>query len=132
MRLILSIICLTVVMSGCGYIAQEYIGGTNDSQKVATPLPSAESVELAVHMGSTQCMNDGTPLEEWVRQLTANGVEVRASSCGYTGNGYPAVCGGSDGRIAIVEVPSSLATTASNIGFFPLSSLPNAIKVACR
>ena len=76
-------------------------------------------------------MDDGTPLSEWVRQLTADGVEVRASSCGYTGNMYASVCGGSDGRIAIVEVPSSQAATASTIGFFPLSKLPDAAKAPC-
>jgi hypothetical protein len=150
MRHILSSICLTIVLNGCG--AEN--SSTSDTSNATIPLttapvattsvattpvvttpvettPSSESVVLAVLIGSTQCMNDGTPLAEWVHQLTANGVEVRASSCGYTGNMYASVCGASDGRIAIVEVPSSQASTASTIGFFPLSKLPEATKAPC-
>ena len=145
MRHILSTICLAVVLNGCG--AENSSTQDNPSATIAlttapvattavatTPIettPSNESVELAVLIGSKQCMDDGTPLSEWVRQLTANGVEVRASSCGYTGNMYASVCGGSDGRIAIVEVPNSQAATASTIGFFPLSKLPDAAKAPC-
>jgi hypothetical protein len=145
MRHILSSICLAVVLNGCG--SENSSSPDNSSATIpltttpvatapvaTTPVattPSNESVELAVGIGSTQCMNDGTPLAEWVRRLTANGVEVRASSCGYTGNMYASVCGGSDGRIAIVEVPSAQASTASTIGFFPLSKLPDATKAPC-
>lgn len=155
MRHILFSICLAVVLNGCGTensstpdtsnatipltttpvaIAPVATTPVATTPAVITPVvttPSNESVELAVGIGSTQCMDDGTPLAEWVRRLTANGVEVRASSCGYTGNMYASVCGGSDGRIAIVEVPSSQAATASTIGFFPLSKLPEASKAPC-
>jgi hypothetical protein len=130
MRRILFIICLAFIINGCG---DEKAPNTTDPVIVTiTPPPSTESVELAVSIGSTQCMNDGTPLAEWVRRLTASGVEVRASSCGADGRGYASVCGGSDGRIAIVEVPSSQASTASIFGFFPLSKLPDATKTSCR
>ena len=150
MRHILSTICLAAVLNGCGAenpstqdnpsatialttapVATTAVATTSAATTPIETTPSNESVELAVLIGSKQCMDDGTPLSEWVRQLTANGVEVRASSCGYTGNMYASVCGGSDGRIAIVEVPNSQAATASTIGFFPLSKLPDAAKAPC-
>ena len=64
-------------------------------------------------------------------QLVNAGVAVLTSSCGNTGLGYPAVCGGPNGEIGISEINASQSSQAQALGFAPLSTYPNASARAC-
>lgn len=88
-------------------------------------------VSLYKTIGSAQCSGGGTSLAAMERQLIDAGIEVYAAACGGDGKFYPAVCGASDGRIAIFDIPSAQVPTAATLGFALLSSLPSATKTAC-
>ena len=92
---------------------------------------AADLVDMYVPLGSLQCSGGGTPLSQWVRQLEQAGVQVVASACGLDGKARLAVCGVSDGRIAIVQIPRSQSQSASALGFDWLSALPEASRQPC-
>jgi hypothetical protein len=64
-------------------------------------------------------------------QLVGAGVIVLRSACGTDGLMRPAVCGASDGRIAIFAIASKDEDAARKLGFMPLKSLPEATVTKC-
>lgn len=94
----------------------------------ATPLAPLRVFKAT---GSLQCGDGGTPLPVMARQLGDAGVNVITSSCGRDGRMHPAVCGASDGRIAIFEVAAADAAAAAKLGFLPLAQLPDARPAPC-
>ena len=88
-------------------------------------------VSVYKYVGSRQCEGGGTPVEKMMRQLSEAGVAVMNVHCGTDGRMYPAMCGASDGRIGILEVPEDKVSAAAALGFAPLSNLPEASKTVC-
>ena len=64
-------------------------------------------------------------------QLEAADVKVLGSSCGSDGRIYPAMCGASNGRIGIFEIPRAQLSKITALGFALLSDLRDATRVAC-
>lgn len=96
-----------------------------------TPAPTPSYVDVYKYQGSRQCEGGGVPLAEMQRQLQAAGVRVQAAACGTDGRMYPAFCGGADGRINILSIPTKALPVATAQGFTPLSQLPDAQKSNC-
>jgi hypothetical protein len=88
-------------------------------------------VDIYKYQGSRQCEGGGIPLAEMQRQLQSMGINVTNSSCGMDGRMYPAFCGGADGKINILTVPSTAVNSAMSQGFFLLSDLPGAQRSNC-
>jgi hypothetical protein len=81
---------------------------------------------------STQCNDDGIPLEEMQRQLTDAGIAVHCAQKGNDGNAYPAVCGGASGDINIYLIDRRDVRLAKRLGFRPVSELENYQDKPCR
>lgn len=91
----------------------------------------APGVAVYKYIGSKQCEGGGTPVEKMMRQLSEAGIPVINVNCGTDGRMYPAMCGASDGRIGILEVPESKVSAAAALGYAPLVNLPEANKTVC-
>jgi len=113
-----------------GHAAAALLLGASLLPACAQP-PAAGSTRVFKSVGSLQCSGGGTPLPELARQLTDAGVSVSASSCGTDGRMHAARCGGSDGRIAIFEIPAAAAPAAEKLGFAALTKLPEAQATTC-
>lgn len=96
------------------------------------PAPPAPSVEVYQYAGSLQCTGGGQSLSAMAKRLDDAGVKVLGSACGSDGRFYPAMCGASDGRIGIFDIPAGQAAAASSAGFQPLTKRPGAMKRPCR
>lgn len=83
------------------------------------------------NFGYKQCEPATVKLQDIVAQVKGAGVQVVSASCGADGRMYAAMCGGPDGRIAIIDAPSSSADKLKSLGFAPLSTLPDAQKTGC-
>lgn len=101
-------------------------GGGGDS---GGSVPAAIAVYAL--LGSLQCSGGGSTAGQLQQQLVARGIEVIESRCGLDGVPRLAVCGESDGRIAIFDVAEAHAILALAIGFTLLSTLPNATVTDC-
>lgn len=88
-------------------------------------------VSVAKSLGSVQCAGGGQSLAALEGQLRDVGVGVVAGTCGHDGIVRPAVCGASDGRIAIVDIDADQLPAASSLGFVPLDNLPFAQRAPC-
>jgi hypothetical protein len=112
-----------------GYVINPYPWGG-----VATPAPApvpVSYVDVYKYQGSRQCEGGGIPLAEMQRQLQSMGINVTNSACGMDGRMYPAFCGGADGKINILTVPSTAVNSAMSQGFYLLSDLPGAQRTNC-
>lgn len=90
-----------------------------------------QSVKVFKSRGSVQCEEGGTSPEIMQNELTNVGIVVLTISCGIDGLVRPAMCGGSDGRINIFEIPQSKVGQAQSLGFSSLSNLPSASETQC-
>jgi len=88
-------------------------------------------VEMYIPMGSVQCSGGGKTLTGLKSQLQGAGIQFTSVGCGSDGVMRIALCGAPDGRIAIFSIPSSQSPAATQLGFIPLTKLPNAIRVPC-
>jgi hypothetical protein len=104
-------------------------GGGLEIDDDSSQLPVA--IEVYKSRNATQCANTAVPMDVLQGQLTAAGVPVLASSCGYDGLAYVAVCGAPNGSIGIFQIDPSRLAAAQAAGFAPLSTLPNAVKQPC-
>jgi hypothetical protein len=82
-------------------------------------------------LGSLQCSGGGTTAGKLQQQLIDAGVEVIAARCGFDGVPRPALCGASDGRIAMFDVAEAHAVLALALGFALLSTLPGHTVTDC-
>ncbi|MBE7419198.1 MAG: hypothetical protein HS128_15945 [Ideonella sp.] len=89
-------------------------------------------VAVYTSFGSVQCDGGGDTLTQLQQSLIAAGIEVLASRCGLDGVIRPAVCGESDGRIAIFDIAQPELAVALLIGFAMLNTLPGASAVVCQ
>ena len=99
----------------------------------ASPGPTPrERVSVYKPLGSVQCEPaSGVTIAALKSQLEAADIKVLGSSCGSDGRIYPAVCGASNGRIGIFEIPPTQTKKIAALGFAPLSGLPDATRSAC-
>jgi len=97
-------------------------GGGND--------PPDPTVLVWKSLESRQCEGGGKSLQSIEELARSAGVQVRAGSCGSDGLSHVAVCGGSDGRIAILDIPQSQSALAFSAGFPSVSGLPF-VRTAC-
>ena len=98
----------------------------------AQPPAGDGSVRVYKSLGGVQCGERGATLADLDRELTEAGARPTASTCGTDGRMRPAVCGASDGRIAIFDVPAAAASAAEAAGFVPLARARDAREAPCR
>ena len=98
----------------------------------ATPTLSQTTARVFKSMGSVQCAEGGTDLSTLARQLEAANLKVISSACGSDGRMRVAMCGAPDGRVAIFELSNADAQSSTQLGFAPLSKLPDAKVVPCK
>ena len=86
----------------------------------------AEDPSVLVYrsLGSVQCQGGGQTLSMVQASLESAGVRVISASCGDDGLAHAAVCGASDGRIAILEILQSQSQAAFSVGFSSVTGLP--------
>jgi len=119
MRRFFSLLVAAALLVSCGGGGSSGGGGA----------PSVVAVYTS--FGSVQCSGGGTTLTELQRELLALGIQVLAARCGLDGLARPAVCGESDGRIAMFDVDEAQVLVLLALGFALLSTLPNATAAPC-
>lgn len=94
---------------------------------------SAEArVSVYTSAGTRQCEPAATdPMPAALARLAAAGVEASAPRCGHDGRIRAAMCGMSDGRILVVDVPAAALVKAKELGWRPLADLPDATVDRC-
>ena len=100
-----------------------------------TPTLSAApeaTVSLFKSLGGRQCESAGQSAEDASASLRAARIQLLGLQCGHDGRMRAQVCGASDGRIVIVDVPASQTEAAQALGFAPLSLRPDAVRAPCR
>jgi hypothetical protein len=101
----------------------------------AAPAPSAAAakalVTVAKPLGSRQCETGGPSPASVLAPLRDTGIPVHAAGCGHDGRMRPAVCGASDGRLALADIPDDRLAGARALGFRPLSDWPDARRIDC-
>src|SRR5690349_8056169 len=112
--LVAAVSLAATVLAGCG-------GGDDPSPPVS----------VFKSLGSVQCTGGGTSVAALQQQLAAAGVNALAASCGDDGLAHVTVCGATDGRIGIVDIPAAQLDAAAALGFARLSNLPDAVRRAC-
>ena len=83
-------------------------------------------------LGSLQCAGGGKTVAEMEQELRKAGITVNRAACGVDGRMRAMVCGASDGRIAIFEIPAQQAGSAAALGLQPLATLPDATETPCQ
>jgi len=66
---------------------------------------------------STQCNNDGIPLDVMEQELLRGGIDVKCSQKANDGLLYPAVCGGASGDINVYLIQPENIPDAEHLGF---------------
>ena len=90
----------------------------------ATSTTPAAQVEMYTSLQHRQCEPDsGLTLTEIVQRLQQAQIQVKQASVGSDGRMYAQVCGGADGKIAIVTIPQSQQKQAAALGFQPYSAI---------
>ena len=117
MRVWLPALAVVASLTACG-------GGDDNDTKAA-------GTKVFKLMGSLQCSGRGVSLAALQAQLTAAKVEVHSAACGTDGRATPAVCGTSDGKIGIFEIPAYQSAAATAAGFAPLNTLAGAQTTPC-
>jgi hypothetical protein len=92
----------------------------------------AAPVWIAQSLGSRQCEDGGRTPQAMAQALRDAGIGVLAVACGHDGRMRPAVCGGPDGRLALVEIAGEQRERAQALGWVPLAGLPEAQRQPCR
>ena len=112
---VLVIICI-VLLSGC---------------KTGTVKP--ETVQVYKYDGSVSCdQSSAISIEDMKQELMRSKIPVISSSCGNDGMVRAAVCGIKTGNVNIFEVSSEMYPKARALGFQPVSSAEDLMKVPCR
>lgn len=93
---------------------------------------SEQTVQVFKSFGSVQCHGGGADLATLSGQLLGAGLSVRDATCGSDGLMHMTVCGAGDGRIGIFEIAAGDLSQAEQLGFTPLSQLPDAEASPCR
>jgi hypothetical protein len=120
MRRFVATLVAAVALGACG-------GGGGSSAGGGAPA----AIAVYALLGSLQCSGGGSTAGELQQQLIARGIEVIEARCGLDGVPRPALCGVSDGRIAVFDLAEAHALLALAIGFTLLSTLPNATVSDC-
>lgn len=94
--------------------------------------PAAERVSVYTSAGTRQCEPaEADPMPAALARLAAAGVEASAPRCGHDGRMRAAMCGMSDGRILVVDVPTAALAKVKELGWRPLADLPDATVDRC-
>lgn len=91
----------------------------------------AAPVWMAQPLGSRQCEDGGRTPQAMAQALRDAGIGVLALACGHDGRMRAAVCGGPDGRLALVEIAGDQRERAQALGWVPLTGLPDAQRQPC-
>lgn len=90
----------------------------------ATSTTPTAQVEMYTSLQHRQCEPDsGLTLTEIVQRLQQAQIQVKHASVGSDRRMYAQVCGGADGKIAIVTIPQSQQKQAAALGFQPYSAI---------
>ncbi|WP_312548625.1 hypothetical protein [Massilia sp.] len=125
MRILLPAVAVVASLAACGGSGE----GNADTKLAGTKIVPGTKVFKS--MDSLQCSGGGVPLSALQAQLAAANIQVQAAECGNDGRPTPAVCGVSDGRIGIFEIPVDQGAVAAAAGFKPLTTLPGAKTIPC-
>lgn len=95
------------------------------SDGINPPVPPVQ-LQLKVFKSalSTQCYNDGIPLDVMAQELKAAGVEFTCAQRDFDGMAYPTVCGAPTGEINVFQIFSADLPTVQQLGYAEVSSLP--------
>lgn len=74
---------------------------------------------------STQCYNDGIPLDVMAQELADAGVKFTCAQRAFDGMAYPTVCGAPTGEINVFQISAADLTTVQQLGYVEVSSLPH-------
>lgn len=92
-----------------------------------------ERVSVFLSAGTRQCKPAAAdPMDAALQRLAAAGVQATAPRCGHDGRIRAAMCGLSDGRILVVDVPGAMLDEARTLGWRPLAELPDAQLRRCE
>lgn len=82
--------------------------------------PPARLLRVRINAGSLQCEpGSGSSRLTTRRRLTAAGITVASSDCGFGNFGVAAVCGGADTRYWMFDIDATQASAAAALGFLP-------------
>lgn len=109
-------IVLIVILSACNGGA----GRSDDASKVFK------------YAGENQCENNGVALEDMQRELTDAGIAVSCAQRAGDGYAYAACCGCASGVINVYSIDGRDVPAAADIGFEPISTLPDYQDSACE
>lgn len=118
-------------LAGCASVAPATPPATGGSSPAAGAGTPATAVPMARSLERRQCEQGGKTLAQLQSDLRAAGVRVLGSTCGNDGRMYPAVCGGPDGSLGVIDVPAEQVPLAESHGFVRLSTLPDAMRNTC-
>lgn len=92
-----------------------------------------ERLSIYLSAGTRQCEPAAAnPMDAALQRLAAAGVQATAARCGHDGRIRAAMCGLSDGRILVVDVPGEKLDQARTLGWRPLAELPDAQLRRCE
>ena len=82
------------------------------------------SVLVFIDNGARQCEFAGNPPQHTADVLSASGIEVLSSECGFrTGLFFPAVCSAGNAEINLHGINETDLSMAAELGFLPVSGL---------
>lgn len=95
------------------------------SDGIKPPVPPVQlQVKVFKSALSTQCYNNGIPLDVMAEELKAAGVEFTCAQRTFDGMAYPAVCGAATGEINVFQIFAADLPTVKRLGYAEVSSLP--------
>ncbi len=116
----------------CSLMALLLTAGASANPAADDIIGPERLVKVYKYDQSTQCNNDGIPLEKMQEELTEAGIRVHCAQKGNDGNAYPAVCGGATGNINIYQIDAGNLPLARRLGFAPVWELENYQDQPCR
>ena len=98
-----------------------------------TPAAPVATDRLTVYksLGRKQCEAGGETPETLAAQLKAAGVEATPAGCADDGMMRPAMCGGGDGWLGLLDIRAVDAAAAAKAGFRPFGELRDATRQPC-
>src|SRR5690606_21684377 len=106
-----------------GSVAANAAEKRSPSDGIKPPVPPVQlQVKVFKSALSTQCYNDGIPLDVTAEELKAAGVEFTCAQRAFDGMAYPAVCGAATGEINVFQIFAADLPTVKRLGYAEVSS----------
>jgi hypothetical protein len=106
------------LLAGCAEIADD----GDESRALAA---DGDVAKVYKSDGQTQCHDNGVDEDVMARELTNAGIDVLCSQKGSDGYAYCMACGCGAGRINVYTIHAQNVPDAQDLGFAPVSDLPD-------